>query len=212
LAKEINSMSKIKHTKGELKRQRDALGQYEHYLPILQLKKQQLQIEIQHVRERLNLKMEEIDNLENEIMEWAGLLNEPGDHVSKWVRPKRIIIRKLNIAGIDIPLLEHMEFEDIEYDLFLTPLWVDIAIDKIRQLVEKLEEEKIFKQQLNILQDALRVTTQRVNLFEKVKIPEAREYVRLIRIYLGDQQANAVGRSKIAKKKIEELVLEGVAL
>ncbi|MBU1147018.1 MAG: hypothetical protein KKD11_01570, partial [Candidatus Omnitrophica bacterium] len=55
------------------------------------------------------------------------------------------------------------------------------------------------------------IATQRVNLFEKIKIPACKENIRLIRIYLGDQQTNAVGRSKIAKKKIEEMVLEGVA-
>ena len=101
-----------------------------------------------------------------------------------------------------------MGFESMEYDLFLTPLWVDIAIEKIRQLVVLLEEEKIFKEQLGILEQELRITAQRVNLFEKVKIPECKENVRLIRIYLGDQQTNAVGRSKIAKLKIEAMIME----
>ena len=201
-------MAKIKFTKGELKKQRDALQQFEHYLPILQLKKQQLQIEIQHVHERLSLKVQEIDNLESEINDWANLLNESGDHVVRWIRPKDISKSLLNIAGVDIPILEGMCFESMEYDLFLTPLWVDIAIEKIRQLVVLLEEEKIFKEQLGILEQELRITAQRVNLFEKVKIPECKENVRLIRIYLGDQQTNAVGRSKIAKLKIEAMIME----
>jgi V/A-type H+-transporting ATPase subunit D len=49
----------------------------------------------------------------------------------------------------------------------------------------------------------LRIVTQRVNLFEKVKIPESKENIRRINIYIGDQQTNSVGRSKIAKKKCE---------
>lgn len=202
-------MSKIKFTKGEFKRQRDALQQFEHFLPILLLKKKQLQIEIQRVHERLSLKIEEIDNLETDIGEWAGLLNEPGDYISGWVKPKDVVTGISNIAGIDIPVFERVDFEEADYDLFLTPLWADIAIERIRQLVVLLEEEKIFKEQLKILELELRVTTQRVNLFEKVKIPEARENIRLIRIYLGDQQTNAVGRSKIAKNKIESFALEG---
>lgn len=205
-------MAKIKLTKGELKRQRDALQQFEHFLPILQLKKQQLQIEIQHVHERLALKIEEIDNLETEIGEWAGLLNESGEYLSKWLKPKQIVKGALNIAGVDVPVFERLDFENAEYDLFLTPLWVDIAIEKIRGLIVLLEEERIFKEQLRILEHELRITTQRVNLFEKVKMPEARENIRLIRIYLGDQQVNAVGRSKIAKNKIEGFILEGVAV
>jgi len=62
--------------------------------------------------------------------------------------------------------------------------------------------------QLEILTRELRITNQRVNLFEKVKIPECVENIRRIRIYMGDQQASAVGRSKIAKKKIERMSLE----
>jgi len=61
------------------------------------------------------------------------------------------------------------------------------------------------------LRKELSVTTQRVNLFEKVKIPEAQENIRLIKIYIGDQLSNAVGRSKIAKRKIEEAALEEIA-
>ena len=198
-------MTKIKFTKGELKRQREALKQFTHYLPILQLKKQQLQAEIQHVRERSNLKIQEIDNLETEIGEWASLLNEPGDYVSDWIRPNRIRIGEANIAGIDIPTFEGVDFEKTDYDLFLTPLWVDRAVEKIRELAGLLEEEKILREQKKILGHELRITTQRVNLFEKIKIPEARENIRLIRISLGDQQTNAVGRSKIAKNKIEKL-------
>ena len=50
----------------------------------------------------------------------------------------------------------------------------------------------------------LRTTSQRVNLFEKVKIPECRENIRRIRIMLGDLETSAVARSKIAKRKAEE--------
>ena len=205
-------MAKLKFTKGELKRQKDSLKQFERYLPILQLKKQQLQLEIQSSHTKLNLKVQEIDSLESEISDWAGLLNEPGDYVAKWIEPKAIVTREQNIAGIDVPVFERVDFEDAEYDLFLTPLWVDTAIYEIREMVALLEEERILKAQLKILENELRVTAQRVNLFEKIKIPEYRENIRLIKIYLGDQQTNAVGRSKIAKSKIESMVMEEVIL
>jgi len=132
--------------------------------------------------------------------------------VAEWVKDGNVVTTLSNIAGIDIPVFKRVDFKEAEYDLFLTPLWTDIAIDKIRQLAVFLEEQKIMKAQIKILENELRITTQRVNLFEKVKIPDCRENIRLIRIYLGDQQANAVGRSKIAKSKIAEFVLEGAAL
>ena len=48
----------------------------------------------------------------------------------------------------------------------------------------------------------LRATSQRVNLFEKVKIPETKENIRKIGVYMADQQVAAVVRSKISKRKI----------
>jgi len=201
-------MGKIKFTKGELKKQRDALKRFERYLPILQLKKQQMQLEVQRSHERLNLKNQALDNLKNEISKWANLLEESGDFVSGWIRSKNTIVSSFNIAGVDIPVFEKMEFENPEYDLFLTPLWVDTAIVKLRKFVMFLEEKNILNEQLRILSEELRITNQRVNLFEKVKIPESSENIRRIRIYLGDQQAGAVGRSKMAKSKIARMSLE----
>jgi len=203
-------MSKIKFTKGELKRQRDALKRFERYLPILQLKKQQMQLEIQRVHERLNLKNQALSTLKNKISEWANLLEERGDYISAWIKPKDVVISSFNIAGVDIPVLEKMEFDDPEYDLFLTPLWVDAAIIELKKFIMFLEEKNILNKQLRILSEELRITNQRVNLFEKVKIPESSENIRCIRIYLGDQQAGAVGRSKMAKNKIERMSLEAV--
>ncbi len=203
-------MGNIKFTKGELKRQKDRLRQFERYLPILLLKKQQLQLEIQKVHQKLDLKVQDIEAVENEISEWSGLLEEEHCFNPEWVKPKKVYTKALNIAGIDIPVFDKIEFEDIVYDLFFTPLWVDKAIDKIKGLVTLLEEEKILKDAAIILSKELRITTQRVNLFEKVKIPECRENARVIRIYLGDQEVNAVGRSKIAKSKIKRAVLEEV--
>ena len=58
------------------------------------------------------------------------------------------------------------------------------------------------QKQVTLLENELRSTSQRVNLFEKVKIPEAKENIRKIGIYLQDQQTSAVVRGKIAKKKL----------
>jgi V/A-type H+-transporting ATPase subunit D len=113
-----------------------------------------------------------------------------------------------NVAGVDLPVFERLVFDPAEYDLFLTPLWVDQAVDALREIVSLRKEIEVLNEPQAILRHELRITTQRVNLFEKVKIPEAEEAIRLIKIYIGDQMTNAVGRSKIAKRKIER-VMEG---
>ena len=202
-------MPKIKLTKGELKRQRDALRQYERYLPTLQLKKQQLQMEILHQAHILEEKEHREVEKRNTIEAWSGLLTDPGINIKQWVMPKGVVVGSKNIAGVDLSVFERVEFPVAEYDLFIMPLWVDVAIEQMQELVSMREEISIIKKGIAILKHELRITTQRVNLFEKVKIPEAKEAIRLIKIYLGDQMTNAVGRSKIAKKKIIEAVAYG---
>lgn len=198
---------KIKLTQGELKKQRDALRQYERYLPTLQLKKQLLQLEILHQQSALTRRKNSLSEKKKSAESWLGLLVEaPG--IRQWLIPEKIITGRKNIAGVDVPVFEHVEFAPAEYDLFLTPLWVDAGLDTLQEMVAFLEEIRVIEEGISVLKHELRITTQRVNLFEKIKIPEAKEAIRLIKIYIGDQMTNAVGRSKIAKNKIEETDLE----
>ncbi len=202
-------MSKIKLTKGELKRQRDYLRQYQRYLPTLQLKKQQLQIEILRQLALLEEKGRAEESRRLACQAWAGLLaTDSVINLSDYIKPKEVLVSSKNIAGVDLPVFERIDFPDEDYDLFLAPLWVDAAIDGLRALAVLGKEMEIIRQGIAILRHELRITTQRVNLFEKVKIPEAQEAIRLIKIYIGDQLTNSVGRSKIAKKKIELAALQ----
>jgi len=205
-------MAKIKLTKGELKRQRDALKQYERYLPTLQLKKQQLQLEILQQANLLAEKDQQEQKKRQAIKSWIGLLAEPGIDIKPWLVPSGIVTSKKNVAGVDIPVFESADFIEPEYDLFSTPFWVDFAIEALRNMVSLVAEIKVIEQGIIILKQELRIATQRVNLFEKVKIPDAREAIRRIKIYIGDQMANAVGRSKMAKRKIEKAALEEAAV
>lgn len=203
-------VQKIRFTKGELKRQRDLLGQYERYLPTLQLKKHQLQMEILHQMSLIAEKRQAQAKRMHSAEAWAGLLSGPEIDISNWLKHGQIITTTKNIAGVDLPWFERLEFEAAEYDLFLTPLWVDAAIEQLKIILSLQAEINVLEKGIKILREELRITTQRVNLFEKVKIPQSQEAIRLIKIYIGDQMINAVGRSKIAKRKIEEL--EGAVL
>jgi V/A-type H+-transporting ATPase subunit D len=203
-------MAKFKLNKTELKKQRDALRQYERFLPTLQLKKQQLQIEILH---QMNL-LKEKENLYAKkrelILDWAGILGEAPQDLKAWLTPENVIASTRNIAGVDLPVFTSVGFPFVEYDLFIMPLWLDVALERLKDLVTLREEISVIQRGMDILKQELRITTQRVNLFEKVKIPETREAIRVIKIYIGDQMANAVGLAKIAKNKIGQTVSEEV--
>jgi V/A-type H+/Na+-transporting ATPase subunit D len=201
-------MPKIKLTKTELKKQRDALKMFERYLPTLQLKKLQLQTEIRVAE----AKARELDAARGilfaEIRAWIAVFGEEeeirGADGSPLISVARIRTGIGNIAGVEIPVFEGAEFSVQGYDLFAKPLWVDKAIDRIRAGLLLDLEIGVYREQIIRLAAELRLTTQRVNLFEKVKIPEALENIRKIRISLGDQQTAQVVRGKIAKLKILE--------
>ena len=202
---------KIKLTQSELKRQRDALRQYERYLPTLQLKKQQLQLEIVHQQSVLRGKKNSLSERKKSAENWSGLLVEFPE-IRQWLIPGKIITSKKNIAGVDVPVFEQADFNPAEYDLFLIPLWVDTGLELLRDMISLQEEIRVTEKGISVLQHELRITTQRVNLFEKIKIPGAKEAIRVIKIYIGDQMTNAVGRSKIVKNRIEEANSEEVVM
>ncbi|MFN2350509.1 MAG: V-type ATP synthase subunit D [Kiritimatiellia bacterium] len=193
-------MAKIKYTKNELKFQRDSLGRFERYLPTLLLKKQQLQMEVRQVEARLEEKVNEERRLLEELADWRRLFAEPFDFAAH-LRLREVRQTTGNIAGVNIPLLEELVFEKTTPDLLTTPPWVDDGLSVLEQLLSLRVEQDILREQMRLLGDELRVTSQRVNLFEKVKIPECRENIRTIKIFLGDEQTAAVARSKIAKNK-----------
>ena len=196
-------MSRIKYTKNELKKQKESLTRFIRYLPTLLLKKQQLQMEIRKIKIRRNDVQKLFDDVNSVLLTWVDVFGEEID-ITNIIKIKEIKRDTGNIAGIDIPLFNEVILEEAEYDLFATPLWIDRAIDELKKIIKLKTELDILNIQLNHLSDELRITSQRVNLFEKVKIPESRENMRVIKIYLGDQQTNAVVRGKIAKKKIHK--------
>lgn len=198
-------MARIKLTKNELKRQKDALKRFQRYLPTLQLKKQQLQMVIRQVEAELRAKDSEQKELERGIFSWVEVFGEDVG-ISGLVRITSLRTDTGNIAGIDIPVFEGIDFERIPYDLYVLPPWVDRGAEAIKHMLALDAEVRILREQHRLLSEELRVTTQRVNLFEKVKIPETKEAIRMIRIYLGDQQTAAVVRGKIAKSAIAEKV------
>lgn len=193
-------MAKIKLTKNELKAQRDALKRFSRYLPTLQLKKQQLQMEMRRLDQEILEKRDEEQEARATLSSWIQLYSESID-LGPYAELEELKTSVGNIAGVNIPVLDSLVFKQVSWNLFETSPWVDIGIETLKQLTRLRVERQILEEQHRLLGEELRTTTQRVNLFEKVKIPEAKENIRVIRIFMGDQQTAAVARSKIAKGK-----------
>lgn len=196
-------MAKIKLTKNEQKVQKDALKMYQRYLPTLTLKKQQLQTEIRTIDAKAKEVRAKRKQLEKEFDDWISVFGE-----SEAFKPGMVTVKNIkkgvgNIAGVVIPVYEGADFSRGDYDLYETPLWIDMAADRMEKALSLDLEAEVLDEQVRLLAQELRTTTQRVNLFEKVKIPETKANIKKISVYLGDEQVAAVVRSKISKKKLQ---------
>ena len=195
-------MAKIKLTKNELKVQKDALKMYRRYLPTLTLKKQQLQAEIRTIEAKADAVRKEREELEKGFGSWIAVFSEQDAFPQGIITVSNIRKGNGNIAGVAIPTYEGADFSRGDYDLYSTPLWVDIAANHMERAMSLDLEAEVLDEQVRLLEKELQSTSQRVNLFEKVKIPETVENIKKISVYMADQQVSAVVRSKISKRKI----------
>ncbi|HSW72158.1 MAG TPA: V-type ATP synthase subunit D [Chlamydiales bacterium] len=199
-------MAEVKLTKSELRDQQKRLSQLEKYLPTLQLKKALLQMEVSNAI----VEMEEIGQsllkAKNEVLDFAPFLMEKVEYnLSQYAEIAHVHKSYENVAGVEIPVFERIEFQPPQYFFFDTPVWTEAAMVVLRKMVEWRERLNISQEKKRALEKELREVSIRVNLFEKILIPRAIANIKKIKIFLGDLQLSAVAQAKVAKKKIEEL-------
>jgi len=150
----------------------------------------------------LEAKRRELEETLASVRPWVRLLSEPTVDIEDYLQIEQVRTKKDNIAGVEVPEFDEVVYKDFLYSLFATPPWLDKAVAVLRRLVALREELKVLLTKETLLKEELRTTTQRVNLFEKKLIPELRENIRKIKIFLGDEETAAVGRAKLAKGKL----------
>lgn len=197
-------MADVKLTKNELRHQQMQLAQLEKYLPTLQLKKAMLQTEVNEVRHDIQRLEKELDLKRQQVEAFSGLLaTKTTIDPLQAVKIKQVHKHYENIAGVEVPYFDGVDFEDFTYSLFETAPWVDAAVVELRHLATMREHIYVAYEQRQALEKEWREVSIRVNLFEKVLIPRAIENIRTIKVFLGDLQLAAVSRAKVAKAKIE---------
>lgn len=196
-------MAQIKLTKTELRSQQVRLTQLQRYLPTLQLKKAMLQLEVNHAQLEIENLVQRFKSAEEKITDYASLFSDK-DAYELFAAVKIIGVDKghENIAGIDVPLFEQIHFQPEPYALFDTPVWMESAVDGVKDLLAIREKIKIAEEKKRALEKELRDVSIRVNLFEKILIPRSLDAIKKIKIFLGDQQLAAVSQAKVSKKKL----------
>ncbi len=193
--------TKIKLTKNALKTEKENLKRYHQFLPMLNLKKKQLQLEIYKTHQAIEEKLQKKLKLEQETGKWSGVFNENIDFTNL-IKIENLIIEKTNLAGLEIPILKSISFSESNINFFKYPLWLEPALVALKKLVTLNKQIEILKTQFDLLKDELRIISQRINLFEKIKIPQAKESIKKIMIFLTDFERAGMIRAKIAKEKL----------
>lgn len=198
-------MAKVKLTKNELRSQQHRLAQLQRYLPTLQLKKAMLQAEVHEARLEIRACEQAFGRERDLVSKFSSLLTDRESiNFEEAVCVTKIDKQYENVAGVEIPQFEGINFADFHYDLFETPPWTDAAIASLRRLAEAKARIEVAIEKKEALEKELREVSIRVNLFEKILIPRAQTNIKRIKVFLGDQELAAVSQAKVAKAKIIE--------
>lgn len=196
-------MAKVKLSKNEMARQRNQLKLYSKLLPSLDLKRRQLTIEQDKARNELESTRRAVDELETHIGAELPMVANRDIEISGLVTMTAFELGEENVVGVRLPRLDRIDCAIADYSLAGKPVWVDILVARLRDAAEQRTRVQVAEERVRLLGQAVRRTTQRVNLFERVLIPEAKETIKRIMIHMGDQERSAVANSKLTKAKIK---------
>lgn len=194
-------MAKVALNKAQLHRERRALSTYRRFLPSLDLKRRQLVAELATARRELRQLRAEAEEVHTDIGHRVPMLAFRSIDLTGLVRVRGIELAEENRLGARLPRLVKVHFQVLEYGLLARPHWVDAVVEGLKRVARLRLEIEVAEARLAAFQAALRKTTQRVNLFEQVLIPEAEANIKRIEVFLADAERAAVVRSKIAKQK-----------
>ncbi|MBV7270627.1 V-type ATP synthase subunit D [Winogradskyella luteola] len=192
---------KILMNKNTLALLKTELKEYKTALPVFEMKEQQLKESVQMVEHSIERLSQSIETTNTATKRWAAVMAENTVDLAQIVQIEKVITKKKEIAGVTIEVFKDIIFNNAEIDLFNTPLWVDSAVIAIQDQKTDYALIKIEKRNLERLHEELAEARRMKNALKEVFIPEAKEFIRKIEIYLGDVERLAIGCAKLVKKK-----------
>ena len=194
-------MATIALSKSSLQQQRDRLRLFERFLPSLELKRQQLTAEYKKAVQVLTEAEQGAEQASRSLPALLPVLGSVRMQLSGLIRIRRVEVAEEDVLGLRLPTLRAVEFDTAAYSLLATPFWLDALVTCLKEVATYRLRLQVYRERVVRMQGAVRRVTQRVNLFEKVLIPNAKQNIARIQIFLSDVERAAVVTSKIAKGK-----------
>ncbi len=194
-------MARLSFSKASLHKEGAQLKRYRQYLPSLDLKRQQLIAERTKAIALFKKTEQDIRRSYLFVEQQLPMLSDENIDLSDLVTIEQVVFNEENIVGVKLPTVQTIEINCRAYSFLTKPHWVDQVVVQLKLMLELKIRLKIEQRRLDILHGAVKKVTQRVNLFDKVLIPQAQKNISKIRIFLSDSERAAVVRAKITKQK-----------
>lgn len=170
-------------------------------LPTIKSKESALRSEVKRAKDTARDYRTRMEALASEYDYMAALWVEFDQSL---VRVADVQLSEQKIAGVRIPVLEDVSFDEKEYDLFSSPVWYADGVDLLRRLAKLGIEYEVYNRKMELLDYARRKTTQKVNLYEKVQIPGYEDAIRKIKRFMEDEENLSKSAQKIVKTRQQQ--------
>jgi len=177
----------------------------ERALPTLKNKESALRVEVKKAKD----KAAELDKaLEKELSLYEDMMQLWSEFDPSLVAIKDVELTSKKIAGVQTPILEKVNFEVRDYNMFEKPSWFPDGIAILEKLAKIAIERAVFERKMDLLDFARKKTTQKVNLYEKVQIPGFQDAIRKIKRFLEDEENLSKAAQKIVKNRQQNAEVE----
>ncbi|WP_294594912.1 V-type ATP synthase subunit D [uncultured Rikenella sp.] len=169
-------------------------------LPTIKSKESALRSEVKKAKDRVAELQEQLDRT---MREYDYMVQLWGEFDRSLITVREVKFGEQKIAGVEIPVLEDIQYEEKPYNLFSAPLWLADGMRILKELARLGVESEFYRRKMELLERARKKTTQKVNLYEKVQIPGYQEAIRKIKRFLEDEENLSKSSQKIVKSRLE---------
>ena len=188
----------FKYNKSSMHELADQLKMREAALPTLKSKEAALRIEVKKAK---SLALEYDEKLNQKVKDMKDMVRLWEEFDEDLIKLKDATYSTKTIAGVKIPVLDNLEFELKEFSIFQKPNWFLDGFNILKELTEFSIIRDVNWKAMEILEFARKKTTQKVNLYEKVQIPQFNEAIGKIKRFLEDEENLSKSAQKILKRR-----------
>jgi V/A-type H+-transporting ATPase subunit D len=167
-------------------------------LPTIKSKENALRMEVRRARDAAD----SLDKkLQEQVAQYDYMRMLWGEFEQNLLAVRDVSMGRQKIAGVTIPTLDKVEFDEKEFSLFDKPYWYTDGVDILKNFAMYGIEREFYLQKMRLLDQARKKTTQKVNLYEKVQIPGYEQAILKIKRFMEDEENLSRAGQKIVKQR-----------